>query len=67
MNDLVLCDLKPPDVLNSLVLRIISMILGHEPMIPNTMHNSGLSMKLKTSSHEVRALDAIKCSKVWMT
>ena len=40
------------------------MVLGGEPMNPNDMKNSGLWMKLKTSSHEVRALDAIKSSKL---
>ena len=60
MNDSVSHDLRPLDVLNSLGLRIISMILGHEPLSLNAMNNSGLWMKLKTPSHEVRALDAIK-------
>ena len=67
MNDSVSRDLRPPYAMNSLWLRIISMILGCEPMSPNTMNNSGLWMKLKTPSHEVRALDAIKSSELWMT
>ena len=36
------------------------MALGCEPMSSNAMNNLGLWMKLKTLSHEVRALDAIK-------
>ena len=64
MNDSVSCDLKPPDAMNSSGLRIISMILGHEPMSLNAMNNPGLWMKLKTLSHEVRALDAIKSSEL---
>ena len=60
MNDLISCDLRPPNAINSSRLRIISMILGHEPMSPNAMINSRLWMKLRTSSHEVRVLDAIK-------
>ena len=36
------------------------MILNREPMSPNAMNKSGLWMKLKTSSHEVKALDDIK-------
>ena len=43
------------------------MILGREPMSPNAMNNSGLWMKLKTLSHDVRAPDAIKTSELWMT
>ena len=42
MNNSVSYDLRPPDAMNSLGLRIISMILGHEPMSPNDMNNSGL-------------------------
>ena len=42
MNDLVSHDLRPLDAMNSLRLRIISMILGHEPMSPNVMNNSRL-------------------------
>ena len=56
MNDLVSHDLKPPDAMNSSGLRIISMILGREPMSPNAMNNSRLWMKLKALSHEVRTL-----------
>ena len=62
MNDSVSRDLRSPNAMNSSRLRIISMILGCEPMSPNAMNNSGLLMKLKTPSHEVRALDAIKSS-----
>ena len=40
------------------------MVLGGEPMNPNGMKKSGLWMKLKTSSHEVMALDAMKSSKL---
>ena len=43
------------------------MILGHEPMSPNAMNNSGWWMKLKTLSHEVKALVAIKSLELWMT
>ena len=50
--------------MNSSQLRIISMILGHEPMSPNVMKNSGLWIKLKTLRHEVRALDDIKSSEL---
>ena len=67
VNDSVSRDLKPPDAMNSSGLRIISMILGREPMSPNAMNNSRLRMKLKTSIHEVKALDAIKSSELWMT
>ena len=67
MNHSVSYDLRPLDILNSSVLRIISIILGHEPMILNAMNTSRLWMKLKTLSHEVRALDAIKSSELLMT
>ena len=59
--------LKPSDAMNSSGLRIISMILGCEPMSPNVMNNSRLWMKLKTPSHGVRVVDAIKSSELWMT
>ena len=42
MNDSVSHDLKPPDAMNSLRLRIILMILGREPMTLNAMNNSGM-------------------------
>ena len=64
MNESVSHDLRPPNVMNISGLRIISMILGHEPMSPSTMNNSRLWMKLKTLSHEVRVLDAIKSSEL---
>ena len=64
MNDSISHHLRPPDAMNSLRLRIISMILGHEPMSLNAMNNLGLWIKLKTLSHEVRALDAIKSSEL---
>ena len=51
MNDLVSCDFRPLDAMNGSRLRIISMILGCEPMSPNAKNNSGLLMKLKTLSH----------------
>ena len=43
------------------------MILGRELMSPNAKNNAELWMKLKTPSHEVKALDAIKSSEFWMT
>ena len=43
------------------------MIVSHEPMSPNVMNNLWLWLKLKIVSHEGRALDAIKSSKLWMT
>ena len=64
MNDSMSRDLRSSNAMNSSRLRIISMILGREPMSPNAMNNSGLLMKLKTPSHEVRALDAIKSSEL---
>ena len=64
MNDLVCHDLWPPDAINSSRLRMISMILGREPMSPNVMNNLELWMKLKTPSHEVKALNAIKSSEL---
>ena len=67
MNDSVSYDLRPLDAMNSLGLRIISMILGCEPMSPNAMNDLGLWMKLKTSSHKVKALDKIKISELWIT
>ena len=67
MNDSISHDLRPSNAMNSSRLRIISMILGREPMSPNAMNNSRLRMKLKTSSHEVKALYAIKSSELWMT
>ena len=67
MNNSISQYLRPPDAMNSSGLRIISMILGREPMSLNAMNNPGLWMKLKTLSHEVRALDAIKSSNLWMT
>ena len=67
MNDSVSRDLMPSDAMNSSGSRIISMILAHEPMSPNVMNNSRLWMKLKTPSHEVRALDAIESLELWMT
>ena len=42
MNDSISLDLRPPDAMNNSGLRIISMILSHEPMSPNAMNNSGL-------------------------
>ena len=60
MNDSISRDLRPTYAMISSGLRIISMILGCEPMSPNAMNKSGLWIKLKTPSHEVRALDAIK-------
>ena len=56
MNDFVSYDLKLPNAINSSGQRIISMILGREPMSPNAMNNSRLWMKLKALSHEVRTL-----------
>ena len=67
MNNSVSYDLRTPDAMNSLGLRIISMILGCEPMSPNSINNSRLWMKLRNLSHEVRVLDAIKSSELWMT
>ena len=67
MNDSISRDLRPPNAMNSLVLRIISMILGGEPMSLYAMNNSRLWMKLKTPSHEVKALDSIKCLELWVT
>ena len=67
MNDSISHHLRPPDAMNSLGLRIISMILGCEPMSPNSINNSRLWMKLRNLSHEVRVLDAIKSSELWMT
>ena len=37
MNYLVSCDVRPPNAMNILGLRIVSMILGHEPLSPNAM------------------------------
>ena len=42
------------------------MILNREPMSPNAMNKSGLWMKLKTPNHEVRVIDDIKSSELWM-
>ena len=56
MNDFVSYDLKLPNAINSSGQRIISMILGREPMSPNAMNNSRLWMKLKALSHEVMTL-----------
>ena len=67
MNDSVSHDLRPLDAMNSSRLRMISMVLGCKPMSSNAMNNSGLWMKLKTLSHEVRAPDAIKSLRLWMT
>ena len=67
MNDSVSYDLRPLDAMNSLRLRIISMILGCEPMSPNSINNSRLWMKLGNLIHEVRVLDAIKSLELWMT
>ena len=67
MNISISHDLKPLDSMNSSRKGIISLILGREPMSPNAMNNSGLWMKLKTSSHKVRALDIIKISELWIT
>ena len=64
VNDSVSRDLRLPDAMNSSGLRIISMILGREPMSPNVMNNLELWMKLKTPSHEVKALNAIKSSEL---
>ena len=64
MNDSVSHNLRPPNAMNISGLRIISLILVHEPTSPNTMNNLGLWMKLKTPNHEFKALDAIKSSKL---
>ena len=64
VNDSVSRDLRLPDAMNSSGLRIISMILGREPMSPNAMNNSRLRMKLKTLSHEVKTLDVVKSSEL---
>ena len=66
MNDLVSLGRKPPNVMNSSRLRTISMILSRVPMSPNAMNKSGLWMKFKPISHEVRALESINSSKLWI-
>ena len=66
MNDLISYDLRPLDGMNRSQLRIISMILGHEPMSPNVMNSTGFWMKLKTLSHEVKSFHAIESSELWM-
>ena len=42
MNKLRSYELRPLDSMNNIVLRMIRMILGHEPMILNAMNNLGL-------------------------
>ena len=64
MNDSISYDLKPPNAMNSSGLRTILMVLGREPLSQNAIKNLGLWMKLKTLSHEVKALDAIKSSEL---
>ena len=44
MNNLGSYELRPLDSMNNIGLRMIQIILGHEPMILNAMNNSGLLM-----------------------
>ena len=44
VNNLGSCELRPLDAMNNLGIRMISTILGHEPMNFNIMNNSGLCM-----------------------
>ena len=44
MNNLGSYELRPLDSMNNIGLRMIQIILGHEPMILNVMNNSGLLM-----------------------
>ena len=62
MNNLGSCELRPLDAMNNLGIRMIWMILGHEPMSLDVMNNSGLWMIWTTLSHELRALDAMNSS-----
>ena len=44
MNNSGCYELRPLDAMKNIGLRVICMILGHEPMILNVMNNSGLRM-----------------------
>ena len=44
MNNSGSYELRPLDAMNNVGIRMICMILGHEPMILNVMNKSGLWM-----------------------
>ena len=67
MNDLGSYEPKLLDAMNNLGLRIISMILGHEPMALNAMSSSRLCITWKTLSRELKALYVIKSLGFWLT
>ena len=70
MNSLGSYEMRPLDAMNNLGIRMIWMILSHEPMSLNVMNNLGLWMIWMTLGHDLKALDAMNNSElgmIWMT